>query len=564
MKVFRPSYFSFLLIATLITGVCFVYLEKPATGIDDGCIFLTYAKHVSQGEGFVFNTGGEKVEGFTSLLWVLICALFYKIFAAPEIPLIIFLLLLSAASLTLVYNELKKTVDAENKSFSERWLFLTFVLFIICIGAAWFTWSVLTLMENGIWNFLFLCSTMLILKLYRTGNLSTLQKSVLVSSSALLLLTRPEALMWCTLFTIAIGFSAWQNRRSFGFTFLFAAVQLITAFVLTQFRTSYFGYPLPNTYYAKVSHNRWYNLREGAEYLISFLTGFNFLISFLFVLLCVALVFVVTKGRSSSPTPDTQRKNIPSFFIAGLFVLAGLAVPMLTGGDHFGSYRFYQGMLPLFFWALPAFFWLRNKQLLSSWMGVGNVWMLVAVGAGLLFGGKTLINLKIANNTTQLGFEFYLAKDGRQLGDMLNTMFAEKKPSAGVIVVGGFSLHYKGETIDLMGLNNVAMGHSKGERIGIKNHAAFNKEVFYQLNPDLLMPRPVADSLEAKSIARGVLQLYNFDNMALKNIFNDSVFQQRFQPVYLERNGVRIFSFVNRSQIQSIQSLAGSHIRFLR
>ena len=57
-----------------------------------------------------------------------------------------------------------------------------------------------------------------------------------------------------------------------------------------------------------------------------------------------------------------------------------------------------------------------------------------------------------------------------------------------MIAVGGFGLKYQGNTVDLMGLNNILMGHSAGDRKGIKNHAAFNKDVFYKLNPDMLLP----------------------------------------------------------------------------
>jgi len=40
----------------------------------------------------------------------------------------------------------------------------------------------------------------------------------------------------------------------------------------------------------------------------------------------------------------------------------------------------------------------------------------------------------------------------------------------------------------MLGLNNVSMAHSAGNRRGIKNHAAFNKEVFFKLLPDLFAP----------------------------------------------------------------------------
>ena len=43
--------------------------------------------------------------------------------------------------------------------------------------------------------------------------------------------------------------------------------------LLTLFRLQYFGYPLPNTYYAKVSPSLAYNLEDGAVYLLKYLTA---------------------------------------------------------------------------------------------------------------------------------------------------------------------------------------------------------------------------------------------------------------------------------------------------
>src|SRR5690242_13300954 len=50
-------------------------------GIDDAFIYFVYAKNLAHGHGFVYNVGGERVEGFTSMLWVLICSLFYRLFS---------------------------------------------------------------------------------------------------------------------------------------------------------------------------------------------------------------------------------------------------------------------------------------------------------------------------------------------------------------------------------------------------------------------------------------------------------------------------------------------------
>lgn len=41
---------------------------------DDAMITLQYARNLAEGHGLVWNAGGERVEGFTSPLWTLICA----------------------------------------------------------------------------------------------------------------------------------------------------------------------------------------------------------------------------------------------------------------------------------------------------------------------------------------------------------------------------------------------------------------------------------------------------------------------------------------------------------
>src|SRR5690348_8740950 len=53
------------LVGAVTSAVWFTF-ESPATGIDDANIFLAYARNISAGGGFVFNAGGERVEGFTS------------------------------------------------------------------------------------------------------------------------------------------------------------------------------------------------------------------------------------------------------------------------------------------------------------------------------------------------------------------------------------------------------------------------------------------------------------------------------------------------------------------
>lgn len=52
---------------------------------DDAFIAFRYAVNFAEGNGLVFNVGHERVEGFTSLLWVLIVAFFHFLKVRPEI-----------------------------------------------------------------------------------------------------------------------------------------------------------------------------------------------------------------------------------------------------------------------------------------------------------------------------------------------------------------------------------------------------------------------------------------------------------------------------------------------
>src|ERR1700759_3761672 len=108
---FLKQFFVFLALVTIISFIDFVYVGTGTIGIDDGNIFLNYAQHLAHGQGFVFNANSERVEGFTSLLWVLICAGLYILTEHPELLLICVSLLLTTLTVTNVYRAISKDVQ---------------------------------------------------------------------------------------------------------------------------------------------------------------------------------------------------------------------------------------------------------------------------------------------------------------------------------------------------------------------------------------------------------------------------------------------------------------------
>jgi len=86
-----------------------------------------------------------------------------------------------------------------------------------------------------------------------------------------------------------------------------------------------------------------------------------------------------------------------------------------------------------------------------------------------------------------LANEFRVSIHGRRMADVLERTFEPWRPSVGVITTGGFGYSYDGPTIDLLGLNNEAMAHASRAKVGIKNHAGFDRDVFFRQKPDLLL-----------------------------------------------------------------------------
>jgi arabinofuranosyltransferase len=541
---FAKRFGIFFLLLLAITIADFIYLGKPSKGIDDANIFFRYAENIVHGYGFVFNPGGERVEGFTSFLWVLICAAFYAVSNHFAILLLGFSLFLTTLTITMVYSELEKEIEIFDLFFFKKYFFWIYCAFIICIGPSFVAWSVLSLMENGLWNFIFVSMVVMIIQLVR-NDFSFLKKTIFIIAAILLLATRPEAFAWIIFFGLVFFIIQKVKQRSALFPIAFVFISVLVSIAATYFRKKYFGYPLPNTYYAKVSHNLFYNFSNGFKYGVEFLTTYNPVITISFVLLVAAVFNKKNLVQAFKNSSARYGAILHSLCIITVTICFSILLPFTTGGDHFGGFRFYQGIIPLFAWGLPAAFWLHDQSKEKTNLNQFAMSMTVVLFFALA-GTNSLFNLKTIPNT-QLNYEFYLAKLGRETANELNETWTDQAPSVGMVAVGGFALNYKGQTIDLMGLNNTLMGHSKGDRIGIKNHAAFNKDVFYQLHPDILLPKKLMKPSDALLTYSEYLLPGNFENQVMKNIFNDSLFMQSYHPVIIQKNGRQLsfFAFVN-------------------
>ncbi|MBN2162060.1 MAG: hypothetical protein JXR25_11420 [Pontiellaceae bacterium] len=491
----RSSIHRWLIALLVVLGgslTTWILLGRPSTGIDDADIFFVYARHFAGGDGFVYNVGGEHVEGFTSLLWTLICSVFYRFTDSVEIPLYLLNVLIGVMVVGLIVHRTGNPL---------------ILIGLLASAPAWFAWSHVTLMESGLWCLLL---TFLVLAV---AERHIWLMSVLLP---LLVLTRPEAMLWggWLLLVSAFVFKPSHSREGPKSVVVPAMLFLAALAGLIIFRLHYFGYPVPNTYYAKVSPGLFANIWSGAGYLLRYLL-FNP------VHLLVAATWLILLVRTVR-----EWKNGFSFSgIVALCLLPGIGIPVLVGGDHFGGFRFYQPLWPLLC-LLAADEWVRRFAGWSRKKWRVILALLVVCGWGLF------------PATSRLEHEFRIAASGRTTGRVLSEMFSgsEVQPEVATITAGGIKLAYDGPVLDLMGLNSTEMAHAPGPRSGFKNHAAFNRDLFYAWAPDIL--------LCGEDPA--------FDYKVLKGLTDDERFRQLYVKMELHRHGQHLTAYYSHAFLEQV------------
>jgi hypothetical protein len=496
----------------------------PLTGIDDAHIFFVYAKNLAAGDGLVYNPGGERVEGFSSLLWLLITSFGYLVLPSPErYVLAVSVLIVSGAVAVLAL-----------RIGGRKGLGLAGAVLIAWTlsSPAYVTWMSLTLMDTALWSVLLLLGVALTIYGKPIG------LAFVVSA---MILARPEGMLWAPALIIIAALPLWVAKGPWAALreYRMAIVAtLVTLAALTIWRLLYFGYPLPNTYYVKMSPDTLYNLGHGLKYLIAFL--YSNPIALLGII--PAIVALLVNGRwftQALMRPGSTDASDPRlrYIAISLIVLLALLVPVYMGGDHFGNFRFYQPAWPLFI--LPALALLGVLKIQAP-RPVGYVAAFLVIAGAFLLPRANWFN---QGYTGSLEHEITTAQEGQEVARSMNQLFSGVLPSVGVIRAGAVALAYDGEVYDLIGLNNTAMAHSPGERKGLKNHAAFNADVFFDQRPALMLPAALPPETDIKSLQEKL----TWDNAVLKGLLVDPRFTAAYDLVTISDGQETILTYIDRS-----------------
>jgi hypothetical protein len=294
---------------------------------DDAFISFRYAQNLARGEGLVFNPG-ERVEGYTNFLWVVLLAGLDALGVSPEDAAPALGLLATVVLWALVGWFALRDLPGPGR----RWLSL---VPLVLLGA---TRSVAVFATSGLETRLFevlvlagaFAQIVAVERHLAGGRPRWVLAAALLGAATL---TRPDGLL-VSLSTLAASHAYLLGRRRFSLRAAAAPFVLYAGIVLGHFgfRYAYYGEWLPNTYYAKVGGELWFEM--GGAYLATFVLEYG---AVLWVPLLVAgIVYHRRRGTS----------QIPLVFAA--VVLPHALYVAAVGGDHF-EYR------PLDLYFAPCF-----------------------------------------------------------------------------------------------------------------------------------------------------------------------------------------------------------------
>ena len=525
-------------------------LDYPLTGIDDANIYLVYARNLVDGHGFVYNIGGERVEGFTSLLWTLIAALSMKFTSRPELALLAVNILLVSLGAVYALEYLQRQPEGGPKKWMSIPAWSALFLILIFSSPRYVVWNTITLMENALWSTLLLLAALIVVGDFDSP---AAINSRFLPVSILLILTRPESLLWVTVFLgmlfLRLTFAASPPAALKSLTPSLIGIPLGLG-LLTLFRLQYFGYPLPNTYYAKVSPSFAYNLEQGALYLIRYFISDPIAAVGIIAVLLACILSV----QSVSPA-----KGI---FYLPWIAATGLMVPILTGGDHFGSSRFYQNVYPITLLCLVHFARQVFPDMAAGLAGrktLPRLRPLLFPALVLLLSYGFVVSQAKAWSSfpPEIKAEFSVAEYERRNGAFIQDLFSSlpRLPSMGVIAAGGIKLSYDGEIVDLMGLNNTVMAHNQGDRVGHRGHAAFEVETFFELQPQIVWPIQVNEQWR---YSEADLRDRWENTLGFKGLFNDPRFLAAYTYAKVHRISQNRISLVAWFRQDFLEDLVAS------
>lgn len=456
--------------------------------IDDAYISLRYAGNWAAGLGPVWNPG-ERVEGYTSFLWVLLLAASRRIGSVDLERAGLTLSLASAVLLLWSTGRLTRRI-AGLAGQPERVAAALGAAGAVVLALHWpFTFWAWSGMES------LLSVALLTLHaecfLWWLGGERRRDRPLIASCVALgvATITRPESYAYGALFLCALGAAAPRSQRS---GLLWRAAGILAAFAVPHlvFRLAYYGDLLPNTFYAKVDFSSWSLLGYAARYLLAALP--------------VHLPYLVggAIGLARLYASSSASGRTAALYLAALVGMQ-LGILLYTGGDHFIEQRFLLPVVPMCLALLLAGLALPRhvvegdraprprlvRPILGAWI----------VGALSLAAAFSRLGPAV-DSTVQYGRS--LTRRWVHAGDWLR-QHAEPGDWLATPVAGAIPFRSGLRTIDMVGLNDRHIARRPARLGGVnKDHEKYDTAYVLGRRPDWIYIGPFAAPTLARARAQ--------------------------------------------------------------
>jgi len=304
---------------------------------EDSFISFRFAKNLAHGHGFVWNLGEKPVEGYTNFLWVLISAVIIKarldvLWLSQAIGIIASLL-----AIWYTYRFSWRLLDFNKQLALIPGLFLA-------LSGPFATWAS-SGMETNLFALFCLMAGYNFVSYWKFRAPKDLSGCFIFLFFATL--TRPEGfLIFGLIFALSLVLFLLNSvsLKNLVFPWLCYVVPFLAYFI---WRVEYFGFLLPNTFYAKTGGSM-LQYKRGVDYL-----RFFFLF-FLAPFLPLVFMFIVEKRKSFLKKANFKscvenfNKHL-GIYLSLVIVLAYTLYIIYVGGDYMAMYRFFVPVLPFIY-----------------------------------------------------------------------------------------------------------------------------------------------------------------------------------------------------------------------
>lgn len=434
-------------------GYTFLDLTGHAYGLDDAYISYRYAENLIHGNGLVFNPG-ERVEGYSNLLYVLLIAPAFLF--TNRFGIYIYSVALNIICALGAYWVFQKWVCKTFSPFVTTW-----ACFLFAISPLIWLWT-----ASGMETVLVLLIQLIIwAKVEQCTEPVVNRKDLFILNIAIIFSVTIRADGFVTpifaLFYLLLKGKYKELVWSSG-------AFLATVILLFLWRHSYYGYWLPNTYYAKVSGPLSLRIKSALLMLLSIVKSEGLGVYFIGVLtIWIAEVWNAYKHRLSF----THILSFDKILSVGI-----LLYWIYIGGDNFFE-RFLLVLYPM-----GIFILLRNMgQVLPKYPLFGLVSILTIFQLGIIF--------------VDPRFHYTVQKYDRWI-TLGNHLARQNTGQVLAIDAAGKVPFFSGmKTIDMFGLNDVTIAHQSVSNF-IVGHNTFNPSYVLSKNPDLIAGWIVNNNLD--------------------------------------------------------------------